>query len=227
MTKQRSFKRLVRARMAKTGESYTTARAGLLGPADATATSHQVPLVTSDDAIRARTGRGWEEWFDLLDEWGADRLEHREVARLVASELDIHPLAWAAQAVTTSYERARGGRLIGQHADGFAVTASRTVNVPVTLLFGAFADPSQRAGWLADDQLRERTATKPTSIRFDWADGTTRVNVTFAPKDDGRSTVSLEHARLGEAADVERMKPFWRAALLELKARLEAGAIDA
>ena len=30
MTEQRSFKRLVRARMAKTGESYTAARAKLL-----------------------------------------------------------------------------------------------------------------------------------------------------------------------------------------------------
>ena len=27
--------------------------------------------ITSDEAIRQQTGRGWEEWFDLLDEWGA------------------------------------------------------------------------------------------------------------------------------------------------------------
>jgi hypothetical protein len=57
----------------------------------------------SDEAIRRRTGRGWEEWFDLLDEWGAAERPHREIARWVAEQLGIEPLVWDAQAVTTSY----------------------------------------------------------------------------------------------------------------------------
>ena len=69
MTRQKSFKRLVRARMEKTGESYTAARAALLAGDEPQRAS--VALATSDEAIRERTGRGWEEWFDLLDEWGA------------------------------------------------------------------------------------------------------------------------------------------------------------
>ena len=72
MTQERSFKRLVRARMAKTGESYTAARAILLAAADEpgpqTTGSGKSSLVTSDETIRRRTGRGWEEWFDLLDD---------------------------------------------------------------------------------------------------------------------------------------------------------------
>ena len=72
MTKQSSFKRLVRARMDKTGESYTAARAQLLtSTVKPSAKSSRPSLATTDDKIRARTGRGWEEWFDLLDEWGA------------------------------------------------------------------------------------------------------------------------------------------------------------
>ena len=67
MTRQKSFKRLVRTRMEKTGESYTAARAVLLAGADETTMTDQAQLVTSDDAIRERTGRGWEQWFDLLD----------------------------------------------------------------------------------------------------------------------------------------------------------------
>ena len=71
MTVQKSFKRLVRARMAKTGESYTVARAQLLarvGPAPGK--QEEVPwLACSEERIRERTGRGWEEWFDLLDSW--------------------------------------------------------------------------------------------------------------------------------------------------------------
>jgi len=69
MTRHKSFKRLVRSRMEKTGESYTAARASLLGAEEPKATERP-PLTTSEEAIRRRTGRGWEEWFDMLDEWG-------------------------------------------------------------------------------------------------------------------------------------------------------------
>ncbi len=217
MTRQKSFKRLVRARMEKTGESYTAARAMLL-----TASESAEPwLATSDEAIRERTGRGWEEWFDLLDEWGLN--QHREIARRVAAELGIDPLAWNAQAITMSYERTRGLRAAGERADGFAVTAQKTVGVPVDRLFDAFVDGSLRARWLPEDQLRERTATKPKSARFDWADGTTRVNVTFIAKGSS-STAAVEHARLADAGEAARMKAFWRERLSTLKAQLAADA---
>src|SRR5690349_4349115 len=127
MTVNRSFKRLVRARMEKTGESYAAARAVLLAATEPTPGAPHPPLVTSDDTIRRRTGRGWEEWFDLLDDWGAAQRTHRETARWVAEQLGIGPLVWEAQAVTHSYERVRGLREVGEHADGFAVTAQKTI----------------------------------------------------------------------------------------------------
>ena len=71
MTEQRSFKRLVRARMDKTGESYTAARATILKGADEPDPGEKRLLIVPDASIRERTGRGWEEWFDILDEWGA------------------------------------------------------------------------------------------------------------------------------------------------------------
>ena len=152
MTEHKSFKRLVRARMEKTGESYTAARTQLLA-CQTTQEGDQPTLATSDDAIRQRAGRGWEEWFDLLDGWGAGERPHREIARWVADELGIEPLAWNAQAITTSYERARGGRAVGEHEDGFAITASKTVAVPVDRLFDAFVDESSQKRWLPDGKL--------------------------------------------------------------------------
>jgi hypothetical protein len=216
MTRQRSFKRLVRTRMEKTGESYTSARAALLR-----ADEPKGWLATSDETIRERTGRGWEEWFDLLDEWGAAERSHREIARWVAEQQGIDPLAWNAQAVTMSYERTRGGREVGQREDGFAVTASKTVAVPVERLYDAFVDDSRRARWLPDGELRERTATRPKSARFDWGDGATRVAVTFAPKGEGKSTATLEHALLADSTQADRMKAMWRERLTALKGQLE------
>lgn len=220
MTEQRSFKRLVRARMAKTGESYTAARATLLRHEEP-AGADEPRLATSDERIRRRTGRGWEDWFDLLDEWGALQRSHREIARWVAEQLGVAPLAWNAQAIAGSYERARGLREEGEKDDGFAITASRTVAVPVERLYDALVDPSLRNAWLPDGRLSERTATRPKSARFDWADGDTRVNVTFLARDRARSTIALEHRRLRDARQADAMKNYWRQRLGALKDVLE------
>jgi hypothetical protein len=220
MTRQKSFKRLVRARMEKTGESYTAARATLLA-ADKKA-PEPPELTMSDEAIRRRTGRGWEQWFDLLDESGAAELSHKEIARWLGEEQGVD--GWDAQSVTVSYERARGMRAVGERPEGFSVTAQRTVAVPVERLYDAFVDESLRERWLPDAELRERTATKPKTARFDWGDGETRVIVGFTAQGDAKSTAALEHARLPDAEEAERMKAFWRERLTELRSQLESSA---
>jgi len=91
--------------------------------------------VISDEAIRQRTGRGLEEWFDLLDARGAaerrrgDCAPRRRGARIEA-------LGWDAQAITVSYERARGLRAVGERVDGFGITASKRIEAPVERLSG-------------------------------------------------------------------------------------------
>jgi hypothetical protein len=220
VTEQKSFKRLVRARMAKTGESYTAARAMLLraepaGGADSPA------LKTSDEKIRQRTGRGWEEWFGLLDEWGAAQRPHREIARWLAEQQGLHPLAWNVQAVVAGYELTRGLRELGEKDDGFAITASRTVAVPVERLYDAVVSKTARAGWLPDGRLTERTTTRPKSARFDWNRGDTRVHITFLPSGEAKSRVALQHRRLPDAGEADRMKTYWRERLAALKDALE------
>ncbi len=220
MTAHKSFKRLVRARMAKTGESYTAARAMLLRAEPSNGTNAPT-LKTSDEKIRERTGHGWEEWFAILDDWGAAERPHREIARWLAERLGIHPLAWNAQAITASYELTRGLREVGEKDDGFAITASRTVAVPVERVYEAVVSGDARNIWLPDGRLTERTATPPKSARFDWGGGPTRVNVTFLSKGDAKSTVALEHRRLADAGEAERMKVYWRERLGALKDTLE------
>ena len=213
MTTQRSFKRLVRARMDKTGESDTAARLVLLQGGAASVVpgdDPKPPLVVSDDSIRERTGLGWETWFDLLDEWGAGEKTHREIARWVATQLDGPSLGWNAQAITGSYERTRKGREVGQFDDGFRVSVSKTVAVPVELLFDAFVDPAMRERWMPEGQLCERTSTRPLRARFDLGETGQRVHVTFTAKDDDKSTVSISHERLANAAERDRMKAVWK-----------------
>jgi hypothetical protein len=206
MTARKSFKRLVRQRMEKTGESYTAARARLLAAED------RPVLTMSDEAIQRRTGHGWEHWFDLVDDWGGAEKTHKEIAAWLQEELGLP--GWDAQSITVSYERARLGRALGEKAHGFSITASKTVAVPVERLYDAFLER-------APGELRERTATRPRSARFDWGDGATRVIVGFEAKGEAKSTVALEHERLPDADEAERMKAYWRERVTALKGELE------
>jgi Domain of unknown function (DUF4287) len=250
MTKQKSFKGRVRARMDKTSERYSTARRQLLAKAEAaappdeqvegrpaepaagaSATAPEAPAPPgdapgarrpySDEVLRANTGRSWDEWFALLDAWGGAERPHAEIARWLSGEHGVG--GWWAQGVTVGYEQARGLRAPGQRRGGlFEAGASKTVAVPVDRLYEAFAGPDLRERWLPGATLGVRTAHPGKSFRADWEDGATRLVVAFTARGEAKSQVALVHQRIPDAETAERLKAFWRERVAVLKQLLEA-----
>jgi hypothetical protein len=233
MTRQKSFKSRVRARMDSTGESYTTARRQLMkmaepdAPVDSAATSTAPGPEAiraqkfSDASVRERTGRGWDEWFALLDAWGADERTHAEIASWLVTAHRVP--GWWAQTVTVGYEQARGMRMPGQTSSGdFAANASKTVAVSAERLFTAFADDTIRRRWLPDGDIHIRTATAPKSLRADWSDGATRIAVGVTSKGAAKAQVAVQHEKLADSDQAARMKAYWRERLATLKQLLES-----
>ena len=242
MTDQKSAKRRVRARMAKTGERYTAARRQLLAktspePLDPTAALEAPPpaapnpdepapseafrgnRAAGDAALVARTGRPWAEWHSLLEAWGPAGHSHREIAQWLHVEHGVD--GWWAQELTVRYEMASGRRRPGERPDGFEVSASKTVGVPIERLFEAWVDEATRRRWLRDVTIRVRTATPHRSARFDVEDGTERLALNFVAKGEARSAVALQHQRLPDAETAARVKAAWRARMTELQQLLE------
>jgi hypothetical protein len=62
----------------------------------------------SDESVRRRTGKGWDEWLKLLDEWGMKEKGHTLTARHLSEDRGLSP--WWAQAITIRYEWERGLR---------------------------------------------------------------------------------------------------------------------
>lgn len=226
MTRQKTFKRKVRARMEKTGESYTAARRQLVAAdggevsiAADIAADFEPPM--SDAAIRRGSGRTWDAWFAVLDTWGARERAHPEIARWLTDEHAVD--GWWAQSITVGYEQARGIRRKHERpGQGFEVSATKTIAVPVERLYRAFTDALQRRRWLADDRLSERTQTAAKVARYDWDGGPSRVVVHFETKDDGRSRIAVVHERLPDPEAAEEMKTFWRRQVAALKEELES-----
>ena len=93
---------------------------------------------------------------------------------------------------------------------------------PDRTLFEAFARESIRDQWLPGVELHLRTANAPTSARYDWADGSTRLIVSFERLSASRSRVALEHERLPYSEVADRMKVWWRDRVTDLKKLPEA-----
>jgi hypothetical protein len=233
MTRQKSFKGRIRARMDKTSESYATARRQLLAKADpetpsdpetrpaGPADAPKARRPYSDEVIRRNTGRTWDEWFALLDAWGGAERPHPEIARWLVEEHGVG--GWWAQGVTVAYEQARGLREPGQRRGGlYEVNASKTVAVPVERLYEAFADPTLRGRWLPGGALEVRTARPGKSIRANWEDGSTRLLVAFTARGEAESQVAVTHERVPDSATADKLKAFWRERLAALKQLLEA-----
>ncbi|MQA03517.1 MAG: hypothetical protein GEV07_12630 [Streptosporangiales bacterium] len=169
---------------------------------------------------RRAAGRTYDEWFALLDEWGAPGRPYREIADWLEQEQGLS--SWWAQKLIVEYEQARGLREPGVRPGGtFAAGASKTVNVAVECLYAAVVDPAERERWLPGVVLRERTSHACRSARFERPDDGTRVAITFEAKGAAKSQLAVEHERLPDAETAQQTKAFWRDRLTVLKAALE------
>lgn len=220
---QKNFKKRVRARMQKTGESYTAARARLIEKRPVPAPTQPAPEVRSsapdlaaqagmaDAVVAEKTGRTWKEWARALDRAGAAALSHTEIARIVHERFEVP--GWWAQTVTVGYERIRGLREKGQRRDGsFEVSKTKTYPVPVAELWKWFCRCDL---WLAGGKLRMSRAQKHKTMRMRWSDDSP-VEAYFLDKGPAKSAVSLQHRKLASRAEAARLRTYWSERLAAL-----------
>jgi hypothetical protein len=223
MTANKDFKRLVRGRMQKTGEAYTTARANLLKTRSPATVRQQSPVTAdyarlagkSDAILKEKTGCTWERWVKALDRVNAHTWPHPKIAKYVIEKYQVP--GWWAQTVTVGYERIKGLREVGQRVDGsFEASKSKTFPVALQRLYRAFSDAPTRERWLPEAGLTVRGRRAEKSMRMTWPDRTS-VEVWFLAKGPRKSQVALAHQKLPDRAAVERMKHYWTGRLETLK----------
>jgi uncharacterized protein YndB with AHSA1/START domain len=172
----------------------------------------------SSEAVKAKTGKTWAEWFAILDAAGAKKMTHKEIVAVLHSKFGVGD--WWQQMLTVGYEQARGLREKHQNPEGYQVSASRTIAVPVEALFKAWHDARARKKWLAEPMAISK-ATPGKSLRLKWGDGKTSVDVNLYVKGEARTQVVVQHSKLKNAKEAAAMKKFWGEALKTLKTNLE------
>lgn len=174
----------------------------------------------SDEAVAAKTGKNWKQWFAIIDKAGGRKMTHQEIVKLLNSKHNVGP--WWGQMVTVTYEQQSGLRQNHQKPDGFQISVSRTINTPLSFVYTAFESEAPRKEWLGEDGLVTRKATKNKSMRVTWKDGKTSLEINFYAKAKDKSQVVVQHSKLSSAGAAERMKTYWNKALDRLQDHLEA-----
>jgi len=250
MTRARALKQIIRARAAKTGERYTTARrhvlhdlrvqspaaaarpAGVEASTNAPAPRGQV----SDAKARDKTGHGLDHWFAVLDAVGGVPRGHTALARHLSADHGVP--SWYCQGITVAYERARGARAVNQRCDGeYEVSVSKVLVATPRDVARALTEPRRRTHWAAgvDAELMKGLArglagpsakgvvVRPDGqgrFRYTW--GGTAVQGMLLPKAGGKVSLVVTHGKLSDAAAVERQRAMWRTALEALARFLSA-----
>ena len=171
----------------------------------------------TDAAIRAKTGKGWDQWFAALDRKGAKAKDHQAITALLRDGFGLSN--WYAQMVAVSYERARGLRAMNQKCDGqFSVSVTKVVPVSLARLFATAT--ARQADWFPRGAFAESSRTTDKYWRGKWKSG--RLAIGFLAKGADKAQIAIDSEKLADAAAVEKERAAWKTALEKLS-KLLAG----
>jgi len=172
--------------------------------------------IISDKLLLEKTGKTLELWFDLLDKKGAKKMSHNEIFKLVSNTPGLAPLGeWNQNLLTTSYEWARQLKERGQKGKEFEIGVSKTMQVPVSVLYQYFTNSVLRHKWLKE-KITIRKTTENKSARITWCDNVTSLSVDFYDKGE-KSQVVVQHQKIPDSEMAAEMKIFWGQNSLHLK----------
>jgi uncharacterized protein YndB with AHSA1/START domain len=161
----------------------------------------------STDAVARRTGKTWDDWFEVLDSAGAATLDQRGIVAILAQKHGIGP--WWQQMIAVGYESLRAKSEKPAAEGGFHINETCTLVAPLARAFKLWNDASERARWLADDRFVVKSATPGKTLRARWGKGNSQVAVSFAER-AGKTEVSVEHQNIESRAAADQMKAYWQ-----------------
>ncbi len=182
--------------------------------------SHLAKKRIGDDALAARTGKRWREWFKILDEAGAKKMDHKAIVAVLSKRYGPER-GWWWQMITVGYEQERGRRRAHEKPEGFEVSSSKTIAASLASLYRAWTDAKLRKRWLAGAAFSISKATPKKSVHIVWGRGPGRVEVMFYPRGAEKNQVTVQHGRLPTSAAAQRMQSYWKQRLEQLRGVLE------
>lgn len=177
--------------------------------------------IITDKFVVDKTGAPLEHWFTLLDKKGAKEITTKEIYELVNNLKGLEALGeWNQHLLATTYQWNRGLRERGQKENGFEISVSKTINVPVQQLYNSLVNEQNRKDWLKEN-ITIKKATENKSARITWSDNTSALSVDFYMKNENKTQIVIQHLKIKNSTEAASLKEFWSEHLENLKKILE------
>ena len=194
----------------------------------------------TDEAVRAATGKSWDEWLAVLDERGGPAQGRRAINDYLFVELKVD--TWWVSAINVQYEAARGIVDKDGRPKGYNICATKTIAAPLDRVYAAWASAAELDQWFgegnqaevadggrysnADGDTGTYKRVRPNKdLRLTWenpAHHPSLVDVAFQDKGKGKTGVLVTHDRIPTREEADGLRAGWGEALTRLKAYVEA-----
>lgn len=195
----------------------------------------------SNETITTATGKSWEEWIDVIDNFGGAEMSHKEIAAKLLDE-DYLESGWWAQSVTVGYEYAKGRRVKGETKDtGFQIGVQKTLPASQQAMWDFLMSPAGWEIWLGEVeglkikkgvtyQTKDgitgeiRSVASDEKLRLTWqpkgrsAPTTLQITLLSPQNAPDKTSVHFHQEKLAGSEEREAMKQHWQEVLGKLEA---------
>jgi uncharacterized protein YndB with AHSA1/START domain len=196
---------------------------------------------TTNDAVKAATGKSWDEWFADLDSRGGPSIGRREIGNYLIWECKLE--TWWSAVMNFEYEAARGVTDKDGRHKGYTICSTKTINAPLATVYEAWTSAEALDKWFGSANRAEvadggtfsnadgnggtfKRVRANKDLRFTWSgpsEGTDSiVDVTFQDKGSGKVLLMVTHDRIQSTAEADGLRAAWGEALTRLKVLTEA-----
>lgn len=184
--------------------------------------STQKRNIITDKLVVEKTGKPMEEWFLMIDKKGGTQLTYKDIYPIVSTIKGLESLGeWNQNLLATTYCWSRGLRERGEKEGSFEISVSKTIAVPLSVLYTSFIDEKTRARWLGKEKISIRKTTENKSARITWSDGITSLSIDFYSKGETKAQIVVQHQKIKTSKEAEELKLFWGEKLENLKRILD------
>ncbi len=190
----------------------------------------------SSDAVKKATGKGWDEWIKTIDQLGATKMTHKQIAQMLWDKKLIKS-GWWCQMVTVGYEYAKNRRTTGEtEQTGFEIGAQKTLPIKAQAAWELITSAKGREIWLGktkDFKLQEkspyktnegtkgeiRTISKGERLRLTWQPKTWEKPSTlqlYVLSKGAKTSLGFHQEKLKDKKTREQMRQHWRGVMQKL-----------
>lgn len=199
----------------------------------------------SSEAVEKATGKGWDEWVEIIDKAGGAKMTHKDIAKMIdekgwLANRSLKSAGWWCQMITVGYEYAKNRRAVGETQEqGFEIGVQKMIYVPIDTLWNFIVSSKGIKLWLGDiDNLNlengykyktkdgiegeVRTIKKQERIRLTWKKrewdkpSTLQLTLSCPRNTQDKTNLRFHQEKLTSKEQREQMRKHWQGVLEKL-----------